>query len=71
MKQFDHPHIIKLIGVCPETPIWIVMELAKYGELRAYMLNNRESLTRPLLVKYCYQLSKALHYLESKNYVHR
>ena len=33
MKQFDHPHIIKLIGVCTEPPIWIVMELAPFGEV--------------------------------------
>ncbi|OWA51620.1 Focal adhesion kinase 1 [Hypsibius exemplaris] len=71
MKQFDHPHIIKLIGICPDTPIWIVMELARYGELRAYMLNNRQHLSLPLLTLYCYQLSTALAYLEAKNYVHR
>ena len=33
MRQFDHPHIIKLIGICSESPIWIVMELAKLGEV--------------------------------------
>ena len=34
MQQFDHPHIIKLLGVCMESPIWIVMELAQLGEVR-------------------------------------
>ena len=34
MHQFDHPNIIKLIGVCSRIPIWIVMELAKFGEVR-------------------------------------
>ena len=34
MKQFDHPHIIKLIGVCMEDNGYIVMELAAYGEVR-------------------------------------
>ena len=33
MQQFDHPHIIKLLGVCMESPIWIVMELAQLGEV--------------------------------------
>lgn len=41
MQKFEHPHIIKLIGVCDEPPIWIVMELAKYGELRAYLQQNK------------------------------
>jgi len=33
MHQFDHPNIIKLIGVCPSSPMSIVMELAKFGEV--------------------------------------
>ena len=34
MHQFDHPNIIKLIGVCPSSPMSIVMELAEFGEVR-------------------------------------
>lgn len=37
MQKFEHPHIIRLIGICGSTPIWIVMELAQLGELRAYL----------------------------------
>ena len=33
MRQFDHPHIIKLIGIVTSNPIHIVMELAQYGEV--------------------------------------
>ena len=33
MRQFDHPHIIKLIGICSESPVLIVMELARLGEV--------------------------------------
>ena len=34
MQQFDHPHIIRLIGICSENrPVWIVMELARHGEV--------------------------------------
>ena len=33
MKQFDHPHIIKLIGMCMDEDFYIVMELAAYGEV--------------------------------------
>lgn len=40
MQKFDHPHIIRLIGICSESPIWIVMELARHGELRAYLKAN-------------------------------
>lgn len=71
MQQFDHQHIIKLIGICSEAPIWIVMELAKFGELRAYLQNNRHRLDLGSLLLYAFQLSTALSYLESKKYVHR
>jgi len=40
MQKFEHPHIIRLIGICSEAPIWIVMELARLGELRAYLKEN-------------------------------
>jgi len=71
MQQFDHKHIIKLIGVCSDSPIWIVMELAKLGEMRAFLQNNRQKLQLTRLILYAYQLSTALFYLESKNFVHR
>ncbi|BFG05416.1 focal adhesion kinase 1 [Drosophila madeirensis] len=71
MQKFDHPHIIRLIGICSVMPIWIVMELAKLGELRAYLKANSDRLTHGTLLKYCYQLSTALSYLESKKFVHR
>lgn len=34
MKKLDHPHIVRLIGVIEEDPVWIVMELYQYGEVR-------------------------------------
>ncbi|XP_037941645.1 focal adhesion kinase 1-like, partial [Teleopsis dalmanni] len=71
MQKFDHPHIIRLIGICSSSPIWIVMELAKLGELRSYLKTNSERMKRETLILYCYQLSTALSYLESKKFVHR
>ncbi|XP_063604451.1 uncharacterized protein LOC134779972 isoform X1 [Penaeus indicus] len=71
MQQFDHPYIIKLIGICSDSPIWIVMELARYGEMRAYLQNNKDRLSLATLVLYAFQLSTALSYLESKKFVHR
>lgn len=71
MQQFDHPHIIKLIGICSGWPFWIVMELARFGEMRAYLQNNKDRLNLATLVLYAFQLSTALSYLESKKFVHR
>lgn len=71
MQQFHHPHIIKLIGVCSESPIWLVMELAEFGELRAFLQNHQSALPLTTLLLFSYQLSTALSYLESKQFVHR
>ncbi|KAL4716516.1 hypothetical protein ACJJTC_015944 [Scirpophaga incertulas] len=71
MQQFSHPHIIGLVGVCSAPPIWIVMELATLGEMRAYLQQNSHRLETCTLVLFIYQLSTALSYLESKKFVHR
>lgn len=34
MRQFEHPHIIRLIGIVTQNPIYLVMELAPYGEVK-------------------------------------
>ncbi|KAK0171029.1 hypothetical protein PV328_008795 [Microctonus aethiopoides] len=71
MQQFEHPYIIRLIGVCSEAPIWLVMELARLGEMRAYLQSNKHRLDLATLLLYTFQLSTALSYLESKKFVHR
>lgn len=47
------------------------MELAKLGEMRAYLQNNQHRLNQMTLIVYAYQLSAAISYLESKRFVHR
>uniref|UniRef100_A0A669PFG0 Focal adhesion kinase 1 n=1 Tax=Phasianus colchicus TaxID=9054 RepID=A0A669PFG0_PHACC len=71
MRQFDHPHIVKLIGVITENPVWIIMELCTLGELRSFLQVRKFSLDLASLILYAYQLSTALAYLESKRFVHR
>ena len=71
MENFDHPHIIKLIGVCLDDSMLIVMELAKFGQLARYLQSNKDHIETVTLLFYCYQLSTAMTYLESKKFVHR
>uniref|UniRef100_A0A2K6KG60 Focal adhesion kinase 1 n=1 Tax=Rhinopithecus bieti TaxID=61621 RepID=A0A2K6KG60_RHIBE len=70
-EYFDHPHIVKLIGVITENPVWIIMELCTLGELRSFLQVRKYSLDLASLILYAYQLSTALAYLESKRFVHR
>nr|XP_015831238.2 focal adhesion kinase 1 isoform X12 [Nothobranchius furzeri] len=71
MRQFDHPHIVKLMGVITENPVWIIMELCTLGELRSFLQVRKYSLDLATLILFSYQLSTALAYLESKRFVHR
>uniref|UniRef100_A0A674ENI1 Focal adhesion kinase 1 n=1 Tax=Salmo trutta TaxID=8032 RepID=A0A674ENI1_SALTR len=71
MRQFDHPHIVKLIGVITENPGWIIMELCTLGELRSFLQVRKYNLDLASLILYAFQLSTALAYLESKRFVHR
>ncbi|KAK2879149.1 hypothetical protein Q8A67_019940 [Cirrhinus molitorella] len=71
MKKLDHPHIVRLIGIIEEDPVWIVMELYQHGELGNYLEENKHKLTTVTLILYSLQISKALAYLEGVNMVHR
>nr|XP_057912234.1 protein tyrosine kinase 2 beta, b isoform X2 [Doryrhamphus excisus] len=71
MKNLDHPHIVKLIGIIEDNPVWIVMELYQYGELGNYLTENQNTLTNMTLVLFSLQICKALVYLEGVNMVHR
>uniref|UniRef100_A0A8C2FKW2 non-specific protein-tyrosine kinase n=1 Tax=Cyprinus carpio TaxID=7962 RepID=A0A8C2FKW2_CYPCA len=71
MKKLDHPHIVRLIGIIEEDPVWIVMELYQHGELGNYLSENKHKLTTVTLILYSLQISKALAYLEGINMVHR
>uniref|UniRef100_A0A671N528 non-specific protein-tyrosine kinase n=1 Tax=Sinocyclocheilus anshuiensis TaxID=1608454 RepID=A0A671N528_9TELE len=71
MKKLDHPHIVRLIGIIEEDPVWIVMELYQYGELGIYLMENKHKLSTVTLILYCLQISNALAYLEGVNMVHR
>ncbi|XP_057199638.1 protein-tyrosine kinase 2-beta [Triplophysa rosa] len=71
MKKLDHPHIVRLVGIIEEDPVWIVMELYKYGELGNYLADNQHTLTNVTLTLFSLQICKALAYLEGVNMVHR
>lgn len=71
MEKFDHPHIIRFLGICYDGPLLIIMELAKFGQLKNYLQNNKDQIEILTLILYSYQLSSAMAYLESKKFVHR
>uniref|UniRef100_A0A8C7Y503 non-specific protein-tyrosine kinase n=1 Tax=Oryzias sinensis TaxID=183150 RepID=A0A8C7Y503_9TELE len=71
MKNLEHPHIVRLIGVTEFDPVWIVMELYEHGELGNYLIEQQYMLTTATLTLYSLQICKALAYLEGLSMVHR
>ncbi|XP_030767595.1 tyrosine-protein kinase Fer isoform X2 [Sitophilus oryzae] len=72
LKQYDHPNIVKLIGICVQKqPIMIVMELVPGGSLLTFLRKSASTLTENQLMKMCLDAAAGMRYLESKNCIHR
>ncbi|XP_070578704.1 tyrosine-protein kinase receptor TYRO3-like isoform X2 [Ptychodera flava] len=85
MKDFDHPNVMKLIGICleqdltSETPCvkpMVILPYMENGDVHSYLLNNRLSGTPQYLpvhrlVSFMVQIAKGMEYLSDKDYVHR
>lgn len=70
MAALDHPHIVRLIGVCEGDPFMLVMELAPLGPLSKHLRQHRDMSVQDILVLML-QVAMAMEYLESKQFVHR
>ncbi|XP_065170799.1 tyrosine-protein kinase Fer isoform X1 [Atheta coriaria] len=72
LKQYDHPNIVKLIGICVQKqPIMIVMELVPGGSLLTFLRKKAATLTESQLMNMCLDAVAGMRYLESKNCIHR
>lgn len=82
MKRFDHPNIVKLLGVCLQTePIYAIMEFMLYGDLKTFLLARRHLVNGKIsedsdisprrLTAMVLDVARGLSYLAEKKYVHR
>ncbi|XP_018523570.1 tyrosine-protein kinase Fes/Fps [Lates calcarifer] len=72
LKQYDHPNIVKLIGVCTQKqPIYIIMELVQGGDFLSFLRHEGHSLRPKMLVKMTENVAAGMEYLESKKCIHR
>ncbi|KAF6124346.1 FER tyrosine kinase [Phyllostomus discolor] len=72
LKQYDHPNIVKLIGVCTQRqPIYIIMELIPGGDFLSYLRRKKDEIKTKQLVKFALDAASGMAYLESKNCIHR
>jgi hypothetical protein len=80
MKQFTHSNIVSFLGICSEVedgaPM-IILELMEFGDLKNFLIQHgpsaghSTSLTTDHFYKFAADISSALSFLASKQYVHR
>ncbi|XP_014819892.1 PREDICTED: proto-oncogene tyrosine-protein kinase ROS [Calidris pugnax] len=78
MSKFDHPHILKLLGVCLlNEPQYLILELMEGGDLLSYLRGARKQkfqsplLTVTDLLDICLDICKGCVYLEKMHFIHR
>ncbi|CAM2098876.1 unnamed protein product [Caretta caretta] len=72
LKQYSHPNIVKLIGVCTQKqPIYIVMELVQGGDFLTFLRSEGLQLKAKELLKMTANAAAGMEYLESKHCIHR
>ncbi|XP_038967418.1 tyrosine-protein kinase receptor UFO isoform X1 [Rattus norvegicus] len=83
MKEFDHPNVMRLIGVCfqgsdregfPE-PV-VILPFMKHGDLHSFLLYSRLGdqpvfLPTQMLVKFMADIASGMEYLSTKRFIHR
>ena len=79
VNQFDHPNILKLLGVCfDQEPYFITFEYMEFGDLNKYLRNKTisvsqlsSSLTVQQSVDMAIDIAAGLEYLAKHHFVHR
>ncbi|XP_039528142.1 proto-oncogene tyrosine-protein kinase ROS [Pimephales promelas] len=78
MSQFNHPNILRLLGVCLlNEPHYLILELMEGGDLQSYLRGARPTNTHKGLLNLTSLLDISLDaatgcaYLERKHFVHR
>ncbi|CAL4062777.1 unnamed protein product [Meganyctiphanes norvegica] len=72
MRKLRHPCLVRLYGTCTKNKLMIVMEMLEKGDLKTYLETDNVNRTEVYqLLKFCYQISCGMAYLESQGIAHR
>ncbi|KAM4607959.1 tyrosine-protein kinase Mer [Polymixia lowei] len=82
MKDFNHPNVIRLLGVCLEVgsghfpkPM-VILPFMRYGDLHSFLLRSRLGdsplfLPTQTLLKFMVDIALGMEYLSGRNFLHR
>ena len=72
LEQYDHPNIVKLIGIAAERdPVYIVMELMPGGDFINYLRKHGPTTPTAQMLKFAVDAAEGMAYLAGKNCIHR
>ncbi|XP_061481510.1 tyrosine-protein kinase Mer isoform X2 [Rhineura floridana] len=82
MKDFDHPNVIKLLGVCIEPSSqqvpkpMVILPFMKYGDLHSFLLRSRlgmgpQNVPLQTLLKFMIHIALGMEYLSNRHFLHR
>ncbi|CAI8017445.1 Tyrosine-protein kinase Mer [Geodia barretti] len=84
MKDFQHSHVLSLLGVCldaPDAPPYIVLPFMANGSVKEYLKQKRthildvaslpKDLSLEVLIQICTDIAEGMKYLAAKTFVHR
>uniref|UniRef100_A0A671V8E0 Receptor protein-tyrosine kinase n=1 Tax=Sparus aurata TaxID=8175 RepID=A0A671V8E0_SPAAU len=69
--DMEHPHLVRLLGVCLSPTIQLVTQLMPHGCLLDYVHEHKDNIGSQLLLNWCVQIAKGMMYLEERRLVHR
>nr|XP_025037297.1 tyrosine-protein kinase Mer isoform X1 [Pelodiscus sinensis] len=82
MKDFDHPNVIRLLGVCLELSSrqipkpMVILPFMKYGDLHSFLLHSRletgpQQVPLQTLLKFMVDIALGMEYLSARHFLHR
>ncbi|XP_067930070.1 epidermal growth factor receptor-like isoform X2 [Watersipora subatra] len=71
MASVDHACCVRIVAVCMTEQMMLITQLMPLGCLLDYVRYNKANISSKVLLNWCTQISKGMHYLETRGIVHR